>query len=279
MTAAAALPLPKVGEVTAEASWRAIDFVSDVHLSYETPLTLAAFGRYLMSTSADAVFILGDLFDAWVGDDSRHEGLPAECAELLAAAATRRTVAFMAGNRDFLLGADMLAHCGLVGLTDPTVLTAFGQRLMLCHGDALCLADLPYQAFRREVRSNPWQERFLSLPLQQRQELAKQMRAESQRHQALQAMDDQTDIDEPTAAAWMREAGTTVMVHGHTHRPGSAQLAPGLVRHVMSDWDLEGIHGHSRAEVLRLTATGVRRLDWSQAPSRLEDSSLAMVSS
>jgi UDP-2,3-diacylglucosamine hydrolase len=275
---AAALPLPGVGEFTAEPAWQAIDFVSDLHLSQETRSTLAAFGRYITSTSADAVFILGDLFDAWVGDDSRHEGVPAECAELLAAAAARRTVAFMVGNRDFLLGTDMLAHCGIVGLTDPTVLTAFGQRLMLCHGDALCLADRPYQAFRQEVRSAAWQQRFLSLPLQQRQELAKQMRAESQRHQALQVTDEQTDIDEPTAAAWMREAGTAVMVHGHTHRPGSVPFASGLMRHVMSDWDLDGNHGHPRAEVLRLTTAGIRRLDWSQGPSRLEDLSIAMMS-
>jgi UDP-2,3-diacylglucosamine hydrolase len=258
-------PLPRFWEVPADPSWQAIDFISDLHLAQNSPLTFDAFSRHLLNTPADAVFILGDLFDAWVGDDARHEGFEAGCAEVLAEAASRRAVAFMAGNRDFLLGADMLSHCGMLALADPSVLMAFGQRLMLCHGDALCLSDLPYQAFRAEVRSFEWQGRFLALPLAKRREVAGHLRAESQRRHADTMAEDAADIDTPTAVAWMHEAGTPVMIHGHTHHPGSEPLAPGFVRHVLSDWDLDGHHGPARGEVLRLTGRGISRLGLSQA--------------
>ena len=259
------LPLPHFWEVEAEPTWQAVDFISDLHLSPDSPLTLGAFARYITNTPADAVFILGDLFDVWLGDDSRHEGLPAQGAELLSAGSTQRTIAFMAGNRDFLVSTELLNSCGMWGLADPTVLILFGQRVMLCHGDALCLSDLPYQAFRKNVRSPQWREQFLALPLAQRRELAKKMRTESQRHQKTTLMSDEVDIDFPTASTWMREGNTSVMIHGHTHRPGSETFAPGLVRHVTSDWDLDGEHGHERAQVLRITPGGIHRLNLDQA--------------
>ena len=261
----APLPLPRFWEVEAEPAWQAVDFISDLHLSPDTPLTLGAFARYIKNTPADAVFILGDLFDVWIGDDSRHEGVPAEVAELLCTGATKRTVAFMVGNRDFLVGTELLASCGILGLADPTVLVLFGQRVMLCHGDELCLSDLPYQAFRKSVRNPQWRAQFLALPLAQRRELAKKMRAESQRHQTETLMSSEVDIDFAAASAWMHQAGTTVMIHGHTHRPGSETFAPGLLRHVTSDWDLDGKHGPGRAEVLRITPGGTRRLSLDQA--------------
>jgi UDP-2,3-diacylglucosamine hydrolase len=258
------LSLPRFWEVTAAPSWKAIDFISDLHLSQDAPLTFEAFSQYLLNTQADAVFILGDLFNAWLGDDSRYEGFAAQCTEALAAGAALRAVAFMAGNRDFLVGTDMLGSCGVMALADPAVLVAFERRLMLCHGDVLCLADLPYQVFRKEVRRPEWQAHFLGLPLENRQLLANQMRAESQRRHELTTLDDEIDIDTPTAVAWMHEAGTPVMVHGHTHRAGSEPMAPGFVRHVLSDWDLDGAHGPARAEVLRLTKNGLRRLSLNQ---------------
>ena len=262
-------PLPTFWELQAGPSWGTIDFISDLHLDRRSPLTFEAFSRHLLGTPADAVFILGDLFDAWVGDDARHEGFEAECASVLAEAAAHRAVAFMAGNRDFLVGAGMLSDCGMLGLADPAVLVAFGRRLMLCHGDALCLSDQPYQAFRAEVRDPQWQRRFLSLPLARRREMASHMRAESQRrhaqqHEAAAGYED-ADIDTPTAVAWMHQAGTPVMVHGHTHRPGSEPMAPGFVHHVLSDWDLDGHHGAPRAQVLRLTERGFERLGLEQA--------------
>jgi UDP-2,3-diacylglucosamine hydrolase len=136
---------PAMAEFVAPPAWTCIDFVSDLHLAADMPQTFEAFAAYLRSTSADAVFILGDLFDAWVGDDARHEGFEAQCTALLAAAAQRRPLAFMVGNRDFLAGAAWVQACGMTALADPTLLVACGQRLLLTHGDALCLADMEYQ--------------------------------------------------------------------------------------------------------------------------------------
>src|SRR5207245_3612926 len=116
--------LPAFTEFAVPASWQSIDFLSDLHLSDTTPRTFAALATHLRFTQADAVFILGDLFEVWVGDDARQEGFQAECVAMLSEASSLRFVAFMAGNRDFLVGADMLSHCGVMHLADPTVLPA-----------------------------------------------------------------------------------------------------------------------------------------------------------
>lgn len=246
--------LPQFWEFEAPPQWRAIEFVSDLHLQAREPRTAAAFAAYLRASDADAIFLLGDVFEAWIGDDARHEGFERDVMELLQAAAARRALAFMAGNRDFLLGAAMLRDCGAVALPDPTVLRAFGERVLLTHGDALCLADRDYQRFRAEVRTPEWQARFLALPLAERKALAARMRDASRDHQRMQPA---TDIDTATAVQWMHEAGAPVLVHGHTHRPGTEALAPGHARWVLSDWDLEATP--PRAEVLRLSPRGLER--------------------
>jgi UDP-2,3-diacylglucosamine hydrolase len=258
--AASSEGLPAFQEIHASVAWTAIDFISDLHLAEDTPHTFQAFADYLLNTAAEAVFILGDLFEVWVGDDSRHGGFEARCAEVLTAATSRRSVFFMAGNRDFLVGLDMLQACGVAFLPDPAVLDAFGQRWLLSHGDALCLADTDYQQFRAEVRTPVWQQRFLALPLATRREKVRQIREESQRRKALLARDEWIDVDAGAAVRWMAEAGTPVLIHGHTHAPGSQSLAPGFVRHVLSDWDLDHAGEAPRAEVLRLQRSGVSRL-------------------
>ena len=253
--------LPSFWEVRAPESWASIDFISDLHLAEDTPRSFEAWADHLLSTPADAVFILGDLFEVWVGDDARHAGFEARCADVLAEAAATKIIAFMAGNRDFLVGGEMLKACGVMALPDPTVLIAFGERLMLSHGDALCLADVDYQQFRLQVRSDEWRTTFLSRPLAERRELARHIRAESEQRKTLNAGAPWYDVDSGTAVRWMHEAGTPTLVHGHTHRPGSEAMAPGFIRHVLSDWDLD--HGQ-RAEVLRLRRGGLSRV----APSR-----------
>ncbi|MDP9043729.1 MAG: UDP-2,3-diacylglucosamine diphosphatase, partial [Pseudomonadota bacterium] len=155
-------------EVFAPADWRRVDFISDLHLAADTPRTFQAWRDYLLATPADAVFILGDLFEAWVGDDAREDGFDAEATAVLTAAAARRPVYFMAGNRDFLLGSEMLAACGMQRLVDPCVLVAFGSRTLLTHGDAWCVADVDYQTFRAQVRQPAWQAQVLAAPLAQR---------------------------------------------------------------------------------------------------------------
>src|SRR5574340_1315855 len=132
---------PPIATWAADPAWRAIDLLSDVHLCEGRPRTFAAWRERMLRTDADAVLILGDLFEAWVGDDARGSGFDAECAAVLHAAAARRRVAFMPGNRDFLVGDLLLDDTGVERLADPTLLLAWQQRVLLSHGDALCLAD------------------------------------------------------------------------------------------------------------------------------------------
>ena len=253
-----ALALPAFGALRAPNEWQAIDFISDLHLAADTPRGFEAWSHYMRGTRADAVFILGDLFEVWVGDDARHEGFEAQCAEVMRQAAAVRTVAFMVGNRDFLVGADMCSACNLTALSDPTVVTAFGERLLLTHGDALCLADTGYQKFRAMVRSPAWQASVLARPLAERCALALEVRHESERrHGVMQP--EWLDLDLAASIEWMRAANAPVLVHGHTHRPADQVLQPGRTRHVLSDWDLDHT-APPRAEVLRWTRAGLRRI-------------------
>jgi UDP-2,3-diacylglucosamine hydrolase len=248
--------LPAYFEFAAPAHWRAIDFISDLHLCEALPRTFDAWARHLSHTPADAVFILGDLFEVWVGDDAMGRAFESHCVDVLADAASRVQLAFMVGNRDFLVGGALLRASGMMALPDPTLLTAWGQPLLLTHGDALCLDDLPYQAFRREVRSSAWQAAFLARPLAERLQIAAQLRRASDERRRFDG-DAMADIDGAEAVRWLHAMGAAEMVHGHTHRPGSSALGPGFKRHVLSDWDLDQ---GQRAEVLRLTRLGFERL-------------------
>jgi UDP-2,3-diacylglucosamine hydrolase len=251
--------LQQVYELQAEAGWRSLDFISDLHLSESTPRTFEAWAGYMRSTPADALFILGDLFEVWVGDDARVPGsFAARAAAVLRDAASRRSVGFMAGNRDFLVGASMLRDCAVVALPDPTLVDAWGHRVLLTHGDALCLDDTDYLAFRSEVRTPAWRDAFLARPLAERETLARGMRDASEAAKRRKAPAQWADVDAAAAVAWMHAAGSRDMVHGHTHRPGSESLAPGYTRHVLSDWDCEA--EPQRAQVLRLTRDGFSRI-------------------
>jgi UDP-2,3-diacylglucosamine hydrolase len=248
--------LPAFYELALPPAWGAVDFISDLHLCAAMPRTFAAFAAHLRATPADAVFILGDLFELWVGDDMRDQPFERACIDAMAHAASHRQLAFLVGNRDFLLGAAMLRDCGLMGLPDPTVLAAWGQRVLLTHGDALCLADTRYQAFRQEVRGTTWQAEFLARPLAERLAIAAEIRRASATRQRFDG-DAGADVDTAEAVRWLHALGAAEMVHGHTHRPGSESLAPGHKRHVLSDWDLD--HAN-RAQVLRLTRDGFERV-------------------
>jgi len=260
--AAAGGPLPAYFEIQAAAHWRAVDFISDLHLCDNMPQTFRAWEQYLLTTRADAVFILGDLFDVWVGDDLMSRPFESRCVEVLAETSSRKQVALMVGNRDFLIGSAMLKASGCSGLPDPTALVAWGQRVLLSHGDALCLSDIAYQAFRTEVRSAAWQQRFLQRSLAERSAIAAEIRAVSQARHRFDS-DGDADADPAEAVRWMHTMGTAELVHGHTHRPGSNTIAPSFKRHVLSDWDLDtvGKTGTAqRAEVLRLSRDGFQRL-------------------
>ncbi len=242
--------------------WRAIDFISDLHLSELMPLTFSAFTAHLEGTDADAVFILGDLFELWVGDDARHEPFAQRCIAAMAAASRRRVLAVMGGNRDFLMGDALLGDCGARALPDPTLLIAFDQRVLLTHGDALCLADHAYQAFRRQVREPAWLGSFLARPLDERLALAREIRKASDTRRQFDG-EGSADVDAAAAIALLHAATASTLVHGHTHRPASQTWPGGLVRHVLTDWDLDT---GARAEVLRLTQSGFSRVAPATAP-------------
>ena len=212
----------------------------------------------MATTEADALFILGDLFEVWVGDDALTEpgSFEAQGCAHLQSAARRLPVYFMHGNRDFLAGSAFLAHCGITGLADPTVLVFDGQRYVLSHGDLLCLDDVDYQRFRAQARSAEWQAQFLAQPLAIRRAQARGIRQESEARK--QSGVTYADVDAPAAVAWLQAADAHTLIHGHTHRPADHALAPGLRRVVLSDWDAAALP--PRVETLRLSRAGLERI-------------------
>ena len=250
--------MPRFEELVAPSHWRTVDFLSDLHLQASEPDTLAAWHHYLQTTPADALFILGDLFEVWVGDDALDDpgSFESQACALLQAASRQRALFFLHGNRDFLIGPGFARHTGATLLHDPTVLVWQGQRLLLSHGDALCLDDVDYQRFRVQARSVEWQERFLAQPLAQRRAQARGIRAESEARKQSGAV--YADVDGPAAIAWLQAARATTLVHGHTHRPAEHPLAPDVRRVVLSDWDAAA--HPPRADVLRLTPQGLERI-------------------
>ncbi|MDO8458691.1 MAG: UDP-2,3-diacylglucosamine diphosphatase [Burkholderiaceae bacterium] len=260
--------VPEFAELQAPQSWGTVDFISDLHLCESQPATFDAWQRYMSSTPAGAVFILGDLFEVWVGDDIIRPDLSAHstdlnfeerCALVLQAAGRRLDLFFMHGNRDFLVGASLMATCNARLLADPTVLTFKQQRYLLSHGDMLCLADTRYLAFRDIVRQPQWQQDQLAKPLAERHAIGRQMRLESQKNQLDELA--HADVDDDAAVQWLHAAQATTMIHGHTHKPAHHDLGSHLSRIVMTDWDLSATP--ARAEVLRLTSGSLQRIQLS----------------
>lgn len=250
-------------ELIAPAHWRTAEFISDLHLDPAEPGTLAAWREYLRTTQADAVFMLGDLFEVWVGDDTMDEpgSFEAEAAAILREAAQHRALFFMVGNRDFLVGPAFLQRSGMTGLSDPTVFVFGTQRILLSHGDALCLDDVDYQKFRTISRSPQWMTQTLSQPLPARRALGKAMRAESQKLK--DSGTEYADADTAAALQWMDATDSHWLIHGHTHRPAEHALpatTDGIARCriVLSDWHIDG--NTHRAQVLRITRQGWQRL-------------------
>lgn len=248
----------------APADWHAIDLLSDLHLAENTPEVFEAWAAHLRNTDADAVFILGDLFEVWIGDDMAERGFEARCVEVLASASARRMVGFLPGNRDFLVGDAMLEQSGVVRLADPTLVVAFGTRVMLSHGDALCIDDVAYQRYRSIVRRPFVQRAFGMLPFATRSAVGRALRRRSARRSP-GVPGRFVDVDSDAALAWLHEGDATTLVHGHTHAPATHELAPGTVRHVLSDWELDGSSA-PRAEVLRWSRAGFTRIAPMAAP-------------
>lgn len=249
--------VPPVAELAAPPAWRTVDVASDLHLHADDTDTFDAFAHYLRTTPADALLLLGDVFEVWIGDDAATAGsFEARCADLLRQASARCAVYLQHGNRDFLVGPAFLQRCGATALADPTALGFAGRRWLFSHGDALCLADTDYLRFRAEVRTPEWQRAFLARPLEERRALARGMRGESESRKRSGA--DYADADAGAVARWLSAAGADTLVHGHTHRPADHGVDGGRRRTVLSDWDLRA--APPRAEVLRITAGGAARV-------------------
>jgi UDP-2,3-diacylglucosamine hydrolase len=200
-------------------------FVSDLHLDAAWPRAIEQFLGFLETTAptAECLYILGDLFEAWIGDDDPDPDRTRVCEGLLQL--TRRGVPcyVMHGNRDFLLQSGFEARTGCQLLHDPTVIDLYGEPVLLTHGDALCTRDRPYQHLRAVVRRPRWQRRFLRLSLTTRRALAEAARAGSREHTGMQP-GEIMDVTESAVSAAMRACRTRLLIHGHTHRPAIHQL-------------------------------------------------------
>lgn len=245
---------------------RPLFFISDLHLSDAIPRTVEAFEHFIRVTAADAdsVFILGDLFEFWVGDDVLNANVQGPRAAFvrrmtaLMHTLSERGIALyvMHGNRDFLLGKGFMRAAGAWALPDPFVITAFGTRIAVAHGDALCTADSGYQRFRRFARNPLAQQVFLSLPLKLRLSIAERMRSNSDEGR-VRPVNPKYDVTSEAVTQLLAETNTHTLIHGHTHLPERHRLADG-VRWVMPDWDLD--HNEPRGGYLRVDAEGIRAL-------------------
>jgi UDP-2,3-diacylglucosamine hydrolase len=230
-------------------------FLSDLHLDESRPDALRAFEALMAgeARAAEAVYLLGDLFEAYLGDDDDAE-LPARVARATAAVrAAGVPVFFQRGNRDFLVGPDFAARAGWTLLPDPAVVLLGGEPTLLLHGDLLCLEDSAYQALRRQLRDPAWQAGFLAQPLPARRAFAARARAASA---AAQAGRDESigDASPAEVRRLMDLYGVRRMIHGHTHRPAlhRVPLARGMgLRVVLGDW-------YEQASVLRVDGDGLR---------------------
>ena len=231
-------------------------FISDLHLDAERPAITELFGRFIdeEARGAQALYILGDLFEAWVGDDDPSETGDFVATKLRALHDAGVPVSFIRGNRDFLLGADYARRAGMAILPDPAVVVLYGKPVLLMHGDLLCTDDVAYQQFRTQTRDPDWQARFLSQPLAARIAFAAQARAASRAHQsglrARGTMETITDVAPATVAATFSRYGIDTLIHGHTHRP-AVHDGEGGTRIVLGDW-------YEQGSVLRVDPGGVR---------------------
>ena len=220
-------------------------FISDLHLDAERPESTELFGRFVEDEArhAQALYILGDLFEAWVGDDDPSETGAFVAGKLLHLRSAGVPVYFIRGNRDFLLGDRYAQRAGMTILPDPAVVLLHGKPILLMHGDILCTDDVAYQQFRMQTRDPDWQRQFLAQSVPARLAFAQQARAASRAHQSgLQAtgqMETITDVAPATVTATMQRHGIDTLIHGHTHRPKVHEEAAGT-RIVLGDWYEQG---------------------------------------
>ncbi|HET6555039.1 MAG TPA: UDP-2,3-diacylglucosamine diphosphatase [Dyella sp.] len=231
-------------------------FIADLHLDDSRPQITQLFEEFLASTearSADALYILGDLVEAWIGDDddARLPGRIAEASKALRDSGV--PVYFMVGNRDFLLGKRFAERAGFTLLDDGTVHDLYGRPTLLMHGDVLCTDDIAYQTVRKQVRTPEWMAQVLSMPLEARRAFAAKAREDSRAHTG-STMETIMDVNADAVADTMRKAGVTRLIHGHTHRPAIHRFeldGQPAERIVLGDW-------YEHGSVLRITPEGAQ---------------------
>jgi UDP-2,3-diacylglucosamine hydrolase len=220
-------------------------FVSDLHLESARPETVQAFLGFLAAhaAGADRLFILGDLFEAWVGDDDTREPGPTVAAALRRLRSTGTWIGLLHGNRDFLLGDDFCAHAGAELLPDPHTVDLGGDTVLLSHGDRYCTDDADYQRFRRLVRDPEWQRQFLGQDIETRRAFAAQARDASRASQRGKAPEI-LDANQVAIETEMRNAGVRLLIHGHTHRPAVHEFAidgERCTRYVLGQWESDAM--------------------------------------
>lgn len=234
-------------------------FVSDLHLDPDRPEITRLFGDFIEGEArrAEALYILGDLFEAWVGDDDPSEAGTFVAERLKAIADSGVPVYFMHGNRDFLLGGEFARRAGMTLLADPARIDLYGQPALLMHGDTLCTDDVAYQQFRAQTRDPRWQRQFLAQPLEARLAFARQARAASRARQGelrdAGQMETITDVAPTAVEAVFRDHDVDLLIHGHTHRPAVHALdvdGRARTRVVLGDW-------YEQGSVLRVDAGGM----------------------
>lgn len=219
-------------------------FVSDVHLQQALPRTTEAFLTFLREHAprAKQLYLLGDLFEYWAGDDDIDSDYNQRIVNTIRdAAATGVNIFWIAGNRDFLVGTNFATSAGITLLPDPHVVELAGWRIVLTHGDAQCTDDHGYMTFRSQVRQEEWQRQFLAMPLAQRKAIIDGLRnssREAQRGKSYEIM----DVNGLAIAKLFDSTSASVMIHGHTHRPDIHEYGNGAnkrIRHVLPDWDCD----------------------------------------
>lgn len=216
-------------------------FISDLHLCEERPHINEMFYRFTrdIAPAAEALYILGDLFEYWVGDDDVDDPLAASVAAALKQISARGVAVYlMLGNRDVMMGEDYARRCGAELIPDPTVVDLYGTRTLLMHGDTLCTDDTEYQKFRQYIHDPRTQAQLRALPLAARHEKARSARSQSETHKANQAMEIM-DVNAYAVAEAFQKHAVTRMIHGHTHRPAQHAInsAKGTwMRWVLADW-------------------------------------------
>lgn len=219
-------------------------FISDLHLGAEHPETTQAFLRFLRDTAprAEALYILGDLFEVWAGDDDREDAFHRSIVDALHKLSSGGTRLYlMHGNRDLLMGEEMERACGAQLLPDPAVIDLYGKPTLVTHGDRLCTDDHAYQAGRKQVGDPAWQKQFLGQPLAARKAFIAQLRARSQDAKKEKAQEIM-DVNGAAVMTFLREHNYPDLIHGHTHRLGHHVLhVDGYTcqRWVLGDWETQ----------------------------------------